>query len=269
MESQYVWYTPTISLSKVSNMTSEKKTKQKASGRKLSTRERAAAGQPAVLALEKRPEVPAWREQAAFHVTLDRQGEAAGATTWQTHAYHEETGEERVLPGVLDQDVIGWMRERAGLPTTTGEPVSTGSPEDTTTSTNMAAGEVPAATNLELAVSALEVIEQPAERQVGGGTRVRKPHARVTFDLGGPVAYLATAEMTACSVQVTALNLQSAVSALLASSRQALRPELLSYEQTLELEVPEVGSYQLIANVVLPEHGVAAVGFGPVLRVVP
>jgi hypothetical protein len=75
--------------------------------------------------------------------------------------------------------------------------------------------------------------------------------------------------MAPCSIQVTALDLQSGSAVLLASSRRALQPELLSYEEALELAMPALGGYQLIANVVLPDHGVAAVGVGPVLKVVP
>src|SRR5512138_3660860 len=57
-----------------------------------------------------------WHEQAAFHLTLEHAPDAGDATIWRTHVYHEESGEEQTQPGVLHQDVIHWIRERAGAP---------------------------------------------------------------------------------------------------------------------------------------------------------
>ena len=54
----------------------------------------------------------------------------------------------------------------------------------------------------------------------------------------------------------------------LASLRRDLQPDLLGYAETLDLELPPVGSYQLIANVVLFDD-TAAVALGPMLNVVP
>src|SRR5829696_5224385 len=102
--SPYAWCTGIISLSKVSNMASEKKAKSKSNNRQRTTRDQVCEAPTAEPKLEQPPEeAPAWHEQAAFHVTLDHLSDAAGTTSWQTHAYHEETGDERVLPGVLDQ----------------------------------------------------------------------------------------------------------------------------------------------------------------------
>jgi hypothetical protein len=212
---------------------------------------------------EAQPEPPAWREQAAFHVTLDRLPDADGEMSWRTHAYHEETGDERVQPGVLDHDLVGWMRARAGLPAALASgpeappaPETERSPETVGDELRLAAGE-------------LEVLELPAERQAGGeeiGTRLS---ARVSFELTGAAAYLATADMAGYSVQVLAFERGGAAAAVLAERRAALRPEHLSYAETLDLDLPPVGSYQLIASVVLPDSAAAAVAVGPVLNVVP
>lgn len=239
-------------MSKVSNMTSEKKSKSKPNNRQRSTRDQAALDAPTIKpTVEQQPEAPAWHEQAAFHVTLDHLSDAAGTMSWQTHAYHEETGDERVLPGVLDQAVIGWMRERVGLlPRTPAEPVSATKPP----------AEVPPAA-LGLSVGALELI--------GGEQSGMRLCAQVTFDLTGPTAYLATADLRPYAIQVLALDIQRAKSVPLASMRRDLQPQLLGYAETLDLELPPVGSYQLIANVVLSDDDTAAVALGPVLNVVP
>ena len=93
----------------------EKKSKSKAGARQRGDRERDLSPGSAE-ALASPPPAPSWREQAAFHVTLDHQPDGASQTAWRTHAYHEESGDERVQPGVLDREIIGWIRERAGLP---------------------------------------------------------------------------------------------------------------------------------------------------------
>jgi hypothetical protein len=215
--------------------------------------------------LEKQPEAPAWHEQAAFHVTLDHLSDAAGTMFWQTHAYHEETGDECVQPGVLDHALIGWMRERAGLPAEElAQPVVEPAP--------MALAEPPVGVSraaIGLSVGALDVIEQLAERQAGGEEIGVQLCAQVTFELAGSTAYLATVDLRPYAIQVVALDLAGAKSALLASLRRGLQPELLSYSETLDLGMPPVGSYQLIATVVLCDDNTAAVALGPVLNVVP
>lgn len=255
-----------ISLSKVANMASEKKPKARPADRRRSVRDRAVGEAPAAEPVAEQPAAAtAWREQAAFHVTLDHTSDAAGTTSWQTHAYHEETGDERVLPGVLDQAVIGWMRERAGLPTEAqAEPAAEAAPAP---AADPAAVEAQAP--LGLSVGALDVIEIAAETQAGGEMTNGRLCAQVTFDLSGTMAYLATAALRPYTIQIVALDVQSAAAVPLASLRRDLQPELLGYAEQLDLDVPPVGSYQLIANVVLSDDDTAAVALGPVLHVVP
>jgi hypothetical protein len=240
-------------------MTAEKKAKSKSNNRQRSTRDQAYEAPTVEAKVEQPPEAPAWHEQAAFHVTLDQLSDATGTMSWQTHAYHEETGDERVLPGVLDQAVIGWMRERVGFLTVApAAPVSVTEPP----------AEVPAAA-LGLSVGALELIELPTEYQVGGEEIGMRLCAQVTFELTGPTAYLATADLRPYAIQVLALDIHGASSVPLASLCRGLQPQLLGYAERLDLKLPPVGSYQLIANVVLSDDDAAAVALGPVLNVVP
>ena len=78
----------------------------------------------------------------------------------------------------------------------------------------------------------------------------------------------------------TAANMTTATIAMVAGNTSgkksmpwsvicALQPALLGYAEMLDLELPPVGSYQLIANVVLSDDDTAAVALGPVLNVVP
>jgi hypothetical protein len=243
-------------------MTTGAKAKSKARDHHKSLRGQARPGETLPEApAEQPPEAPAWREQAAFHVTLDHLSDAVGTMSWQTHAYHEETGDERVLPGVLDQSVIGWMRERAGLPSVVlAEPVAVEPVSEPPAEVSHAA--------IGLSVGALDVIKLPAERQVGGEDIGVRLCAQVRFDLTGPAANLATADLRPYTIQVLALDIQGAKSVPLASLRRDLQPELLGYAETLDLDLPPVGSYQVIANVLLSDD-TAAVALGPVLNVVP
>ena len=182
-------YTGTISLSKVSNMTSEKKAKSKSNDRQRTARDRAAWESPTVEPkVEQQPETPAWHEQAAFHVTLDHMSDAAGTMSWQTHAYHEETGDERVLPGVLDP-------ERDRLDARAGRSSARGVGQPPAEAAAEPVSEPPAEVShaaIGLSVGALDVIELPAERQAGGEEIGVRLCAQVTFDLTGPTAYLAS-----------------------------------------------------------------------------
>ncbi len=242
-------------------MTSEKKPKSKPNNRQRTARDQPAGDAPAAgPTVEKQPEAPTWHEQAAFHVTLDHLSDATGTMFWQTHGYHEETGAECVLPGIFDQAVIGWMRERAGLPTETPvDPASEPSPE------MLAAPRV----EIGLSAGALEVIELPSERQADGEEISARLCAQVTFELAGPRVCGTTADLRSYAIQVMALDLQDAKSVPLASLRRDLQPDLLGYSEMLDLGVPPVGSYQLIANVVLSDDDAAVVALGPVLNVVP
>jgi hypothetical protein len=248
-------------------MTSEKKSKPKPAERQRGARDQEqtpAPEQPAAAA-------PAWRERAAFHVTFDHQTVADGVTSWLTRAYHEETGDEQARPGILAEDLLTWMRERAGLPGEAARAGAAAEPDKPAAPAEQAGMQQTreAAEGLRLSAGPLEVLELPAERQAGGEDTAKRLRARLSFELGGASAYLATADMAGYAVEVLALDCATAETARLASCRRELRPEHLSYAETLDFDMPEVGSYQLIANVVLFDSGAAGVALGPVLNIVP
>lgn len=222
----------------------EKKTRARSADRQRGARPQERPEARAQAAEQPAQALP-WREQAAFHVTLDHQPGPDGQAAWQTHAYHEESGEERVQPGILGREIVGWMRERAGLPA------------------EQEAGD------LRLSIGALDVSELPAERQVGGPAAGVRLCARVSFELAGTAGYVAAAERARYAVQVIALDRAGGAGMLLAACCNELRPEQASYAEALELAPPGIGSYQLIANVVLLGTGAADVALGPVLNVVP
>ena len=238
----------------------EKKSKSKAGARQRGDRERDLSPGSAE-ALASPPPAPSWREQAAFHVTLDHQPDGASQTAWRTHAYHEESGDERVQPGVLGREIIGWIRERAGLP---AEDCEVEPPAVPGAAQNDTAGEA-----LRLTVGGLDVSELPAEQQVGGepiGARLR---ARVGFELSGPAAFVAAADLSPYAIQIAAIERDSGEVTTLACSRRALSPASLSYAEEVEFALPRLGSYQIVANVVLLDDAAGGIALGPLLNIVP
>jgi hypothetical protein len=245
-------------------MSHEKKTKTRSI---RSPREQQALPATVDVVVPTPPEELKWHERAAFQVAFDHSVDADGQVIWQTRAYHEEADGRTIWPGIAGKSLMTWMRERADLPAESHAPRPPVAPAEQQPPADRPV-EAPRAA-IGLSVGALEVIELPAERQAGGEETGVQLCARVTFDLTGPIADLATADLTPYAIQVLALDLGGAKSALLASLRRELRPELASYSETLDLELPPVGSYQLIANVALSDHDAAAVAFGPALNVVP
>lgn len=232
----------------------EKKTRARSADRQRSARPQERPEAQAQAAEQPAQALP-WREQAAFHVTLGHQPGREGEATWQTHAYHEESGEERVQPGILGREIVCWMRERAGLPA-----------EQEASDSSVAEQ---AAGDLRLSIGALDVSELPAERQVGGPAAGIRLCARVSFELAGAAGYVAAAERARYAVQVIALDRAGGEGALLAACCNELRPDQTGYAEAIELAPPGIGSYQLMANVVVLGSGAAGVALGPVLNVVP
>ena len=238
----------------------EKKPKTRSGARQRGPRERDLPPEQAETIASAPPAVP-WREQAAFHVTLDQQPDGASQLAWRTHAYHEESGDERVQPGVLDREIVDWIRERAGLPA-----------GDLEAETPVAAAPAPieaAGAELCLTVGDLDVSEVPAEQQIGGepiGVRLR---TRVSFELSGPAAFVAAADLAPYAIQLAAIERDTGMATTLACARHELSPASLSYAETVEFALPQLGSYQIVANVVLLDDAAAGAALGPVLNIVP
>jgi hypothetical protein len=238
-------------------MTAAKKAKSKPAAS-----ERATALQVEPIPPPRRKHTVQWHEQAAFHLTLEHAPDAGDATIWRTHVYHEESGEEQTQTGVLHQDVIHWIRERAGAPKEAQESI-------------IALADVPQLVQVtqnpsidarglsvdELAIEEIE-IEQPAG---GAATRLR---AHVRFARPNSPADTPNPETSQYTIQVLACARESGQANLLAYSQGQLAASEPSYVETLELDMPPLGEYQTIANVVLDDEGLVGAVLGPTLTVV-
>jgi len=187
----------------------------------------------------------AWHERAAFHVTFDSADDSAGHVRWQIHVYHEESDSRAVWSGMPDEAVLAWMCDKTGL-TTAGPPA-----------------------DLQLAIGDLRLDEAPIERQAGGPNRAKRLRAEVDFQLSGTVASLATAQQSQYVTQILACAPNSGAMTILAADQQHLRPETMAYTIVVEFDLPEIGNYQLLAFVLLPDGGAVAITLGPMLSVIP
>jgi hypothetical protein len=240
-------------------MTTAKKTKSKAAAS-----ERGRALQVAEIPAPRPKDTTQWHEQAAFHLTLDRAPDANDATIWRTHVYHEESGEEQTQSGILQHDLIHWIRERAGAPHPAQEPVTA------VADAPQLAAATPSATPIarprldvdELAIEAIETENQ------AGGAALKRLRAQVRFArLEVPATLIP--ETSLGTIQVLACPHEPGQTIVLGVSQRELAANEPSYTATLEFDLPPLGEYQTIANVVLEDEGLVGAGLGPVLTVVP
>lgn len=208
-----------------------------------------------------------WHEQAAFHLTLDRTPDAQDATVWRTHVYHEETGEEQTQTGILQQDLIFWMRERAGAPQAAHELAAAApdlpGPAKTTQSAPIEASTAESRLRVDdLVIEAIEA-EQPAS-----ATTPKRLRAHVRFARPDVPRNPAGPNVSHGTIQVLAYAPDSDQTIVLGISRRPIVASEPNCTETLECDLPPLGEYQTIANVVLDEDLVGA-ALGPLLTVVP
>jgi hypothetical protein len=211
-----------------------------------------------------------WHEQAAFHVTFDRALDADQQAIWQTHIYHEESGAEQVHSGILDRSLIAWMRERAGLPADAAQlPEALAAPpiEHQLDDQRQVPAAKPAAPAL-LSVGELELEELLDEREVGapaGNSRLRARLSFKLFDAASEQLMIGSPYV----IQLLGYDEESNQVLLLAGTSGELQPDLASYSAELDFDLPPLGGYQLVANVILSHEGLATATLGPRLTVVP
>lgn len=267
-------------------MAREEKAKPKSRARQKSAPDRPrqrpddlAAAEPA-----RRAEASVWHERAAFQVAYDYAARPSDDVTWQTRAYHEESGDRAVWPGIAGGPLVEWMRDKAELPVEEPPAPSPAAEPPVETLAGLPAlplaEESPAGgpgeerlaeplSDLRCEIGDLQLTEAPAEQEVGGQTSVRRMRAQIDFQISGTATYIATAHQSSYAIQILSYDLATGRSALLAADRQQLQPELLAYSAAVEFELPEIGRYQLLGTVLFPADNAAEVALGPVLAVVP
>ena len=121
----------------------------------------------------------------------------------------------------------------------------------------------------DLNISEIVLEEAPIEHRPGDQVIEQHVRAWLRFRLAGAPAQQATAGGPNCFVQILAYELSTGRSVVLAAARQQLRSGQLDYTTAITFAMPEVGRYQTIGMVLLPEAGAVEVDVGPVFRVLP
>jgi hypothetical protein len=251
-------------------MASEEKTKSRRSAQRAAAQSQPRQSVPVAQAKEPALE-SAWHERAAFQIAFDHSVDADGQPIWQTRAYHEEADGRTIWPGIAGEALMIWMRERADLPTESHAPSPPAAPAKQPPPADRPV-EAPADDDhgpLQITIDQLSVEASLAEQQVGGASIKPQLDARISFHLSGVPAYLATTSESSYLIQIVAHDLVQNHVAILALEGQQLQPELIEYSAALSFEPPQVGEYQIIALVLLPEQTIAATELGPVLTVNP
>jgi hypothetical protein len=228
-------------------MRSEEQPKRKARDRRKVTPGLAQLAQnvASVAPTELVPE-PAWHERATFQVAFDEMTVAAGQSVARTRAYHEEADGRAEWPGVAGEALIAWMRERTELPAP--------------------AAVVESPRGLHIVLGPLEVVEIPVEQGLDGAAYPMRLQAQLAFQITGPT-YLLIANQSNCSMQILACDMASGELIVLAAHPLVLQPDQMNYTATTGCDLPEIGHYQLVGMVTLPNHAAVGVTLGPLLTV--
>jgi hypothetical protein len=243
-------------------MTATKKPKSKSVAS-----ERGQALQVSEIPPPRRKDSVQWHEQAAFHLTLDHAADAGDATIWRTHVYHEESGEEQTQPGILQQDIVLWIRERAGAPKEAQDLVAT--PAETPQSVEAPQSALIDAPIAEPRLSVYELIIEAIEIEPQASGTAKRLRAQARFAWSNVAADQSSPHMSHGTIQVLAVARESGQTIVLGVGRQQLAARDLSYIETFEFDLPPLGEYQTIANVVLEDEGLVGAALGPVLTIVP
>jgi hypothetical protein len=120
-----------------------------------------------------------------------------------------------------------------------------------------------------LDVGSLQLSETAQVRPTGELSPQKRLRAEISFKLTGAPAGQITAVAPYYTAEVLACELPGGRTITLAMERQRLAAHQLAYQAELEFDLPEVGRYQLIGTVLLPDGNVAGVTVGPLLTVLP
>jgi hypothetical protein len=203
--------------------------------------------------------VPNWHQHAGFSLFFDAVAADADNPTWQTRLYHDETGDEALLPGIDTAAWVKWILDRAELPDTartiasalqTPPPPSAEALPSEPATAALPALATPYAAQVEiLDVQVFEALTTPpagAEKRLVAETR---------FQISGTEAEAMTNDRIPFRVEVHAINLNSGRSNLLSSQQGQLEPQVFEYTLQSDFPVPDFGRYEIHTLVLLLPPG--------------
>jgi hypothetical protein len=118
-----------------------------------------------------------------------------------------------------------------------------------------------------LKITRIALTEAMAERQPEQQALEQHIRAQLQFQLSGAAADGELANQSACFVQLLAYEPSTGRTIVLAADRQLLTPDQQDYTVSAMFVMPDVGRYQLVGIVLLPDDGMVEVALGPSFRV--
>ena len=208
-----------------------------------------------------------WRQHAGFSLFFDTVTPNEGSPTWQTRLYHDETGNEALLPGIDTTAWVTWIIERAELPDIANAPSIApdfrAPPPDLNTAAPSA---LTAPYNAQIEILDIQVFEAlttPPEKTE------KRLIAETRFQISGAEAEAITKKGISFRVEVHAIDLNDEASQLLAVQHGQLQPQMFEYALQVDFPVPDCGRYELHTLVLLLPPGEMMTYYqGPNLSVV-
>lgn len=148
-------------------------------------------------------------------------------------------------------------------------PVETGVTEAQTAPPTDAHTALESKADLQLEVGNMWLDEVPAGWQAGRPAPMKRLRAQINFQLSGTATGRAATYSLRCFTQILACDLATSQTTVLAADQHQLRSSLPDNKTILEFALPEVGRYQLLGMVLLPDIDIVGVTLGPLLNVIP
>ena len=209
-----------------------------------------------------------WRQHAGFSLFFDYTMDESGQQIWQTRVYHEESGEETVVPGVKTADWVDLILAQAQLPAV--EETVHISPGTLAERTPAEEREAPAEPiwGYNASLEILDVQVEATEPDPGSAENTFTVDVR--FQLSGPEATLLAGDGTPFQVETQIIGLEKKDVHFVESKRNQLEPDVFAYSSRQELPVPYTGRYELQSTVTLLSAAEMKARYnGPILNVIP
>jgi hypothetical protein len=194
------------------------------------------------------------RQQAGFSLFFDYLLKEDEEKVWQTRAYHDESGEEKLFSGRESEQWVSWILEKTGVP------------------------EAAALPEPELVFLAPPVDEEPRLDILAVDVRESRPTfgilkgelcAEVKLQLWGDETETSPAEYP-LRLELYLVNLTNRATNLVASAEMLLSSEEDQGQTEMTFDFPETGRYELhTIALLLPPHNQLAVHQGPVITIIP
>jgi predicted flap endonuclease-1-like 5' DNA nuclease len=200
------------------------------------------------------------RQHAGFTIFFDYLLKESDEKVWQTHAYHDESGEEKVFDGYAPEQWMSWVLEKAQLPEAGvwAEPAALPEPELVFVAARLNEGP-------RLDILAVELRESRPTFGILKGELC----AKVKVRLWGGEVEMWPAEYP-LRLELYLVNLTNRTTKLAASSETPLSAQGDQQQAEVTFDFPEAGRYELhTIALLLPPMDEVAVHRGPVITIIP